>query len=428
LKNKKKKKRKNISENISFYNDSNLFHLTCSDYFLSISDLNISDGINITKNILIFSKKVEKKYNSIKKAVSSFRKNKKLKGTYIAQKNWENVYYYIESSEKVKIISFLNTNLNLKNISNKLQVNSSKQGFQKGKLDLGQIIIINNIVSPKKLIEYYKIAIEARMKYFEHLKLPEHIQKIANNNEFLVIASTIPKKFVKKDNNDLSYVFNQYFEESISKEKQTTKENLEKTPPQEKQTTKENLEKTTSQKKHLQEKDKKEKEDDIEKELIQTVVKSCNNCLKKVNISFGILDYIIAEGVSIDALVDAGMELCVNVEKSKELRKKLKKQLLKSLEDLNVIALLMSAIRCEDDFQSNRLREVDVSNDPSYLYTDEVLGIAIANQIAGTKAIFNFKRYDEEKPGIISKLGPMVDDIFAGLVAGCMSKIFEDEY
>ena len=171
-----------------------------------------------------------------------------------------------------------------------------------------------------------------------------------------------------------------------------------------------------------------DKNNNIEKELIRTIVKSCNNCLKRANISFGILDYILAEGVSIDALVDAGMELCVDVKDSKELRKKLKLQLLKSLEDLNVVALLMSAIRCEDDFQSNRLREVDINDDPAYLYTDEVLGIAIANQIAGTKATFNFKRYDEEKPGIIAKLGPMIDDIFAGLVAGCMSKIFEDDY
>ena len=90
------------------------------------------------------------------------------------------------------------------------------------------------------------------------------------------------------------------------------------------------------------------------------------------------------------------------------------------------IALLMAAIRTEADFTGGRIREVDVSDDPAYLYTDEVLGLAISNQIAGTKATFNFKRYDEAKPGIIGGLGPMVDDIFAGLIAGCMSKIFEE--
>ena len=86
----------------------------------------------------------------------------------------------------------------------------------------------------------------------------------------------------------------------------------------------------------------------------------------------------------------------------------------------------MAAIRTEADFTGGRIREVDVSDDPAYLYTDEVLGLAISNQIAGTKATFNFKRYDEAKPGIIGGLGPMVDDIFAGLIAGCMSKILEE--
>ena len=120
------------------------------------------------------------------------------------------------------------------------------------------------------------------------------------------------------------------------------------------------------------------------------------------------------------------LELVEGVEVTTELKEKLEKQILKSLEDINVIALLMAAIRTEEDLSKGRVREVDVSDDPAYLYTDEVLGLAISNQIAGTKATFNFKRYDEAKPGIIYGLGPMVDDIFAGLIAGCMSKIFEE--
>lgn len=413
-KNNKKKITKNISENISFYSDSGLFNLNNSDYFLAISDLNLANGIDITKNILIFSKKIEKKYNSLDVAISSLKKDKKVKDTYIMQKDLDTIAYFIESSDKINIITFIDTNLKLVNISNNLQVNRSESGFHEGKLDLGQIIVINDVVTPKKLVNYYKIAIEARMKYFEHLKLPEHIQNIVNENEFLVVASIIPEMLINKNNINISYIFNNYFEKIISKEKYNINENK--------------LEKINIKKEYSINKDKNEKYDDIEKELIELIIKNCINTLERANISFGILDYIIAEGVTIDALVDAGMELCVGVEDSKELRDKLKKQLLKSLEDLNVIALIMSAIRCEDDFQSNRVREVDVSDDPAYLYTDEVLGIAIANQIAGTKATFNFKRYDEEKPGIIAKLGPMVDDIFAGLVAGSMSKIFEDDY
>ena len=82
-------------------------------------------------------------------------------------------------------------------------------------------------------------------------------------------------------------------------------------------------------------------------------------------------------------------------------------------------------MRTEQDLTGNRIRELDVSDNPDYLYADEVLGIAISNQIAGTKAALDFKRYDEAKPGIIYGLPPMLDDIFAGLIAGCVSKIFE---
>ena len=104
----------------------------------------------------------------------------------------------------------------------------------------------------------------------------------------------------------------------------------------------------------------------------------------------------------------------------------MKAQILKSITDINVIALIVAAMRTEQDLTGNRIREVDVRDDPAHLYTDEVLGLAISNQIAGTKATFNFKRYDEAKPGIIYGLPPMLDDIFAGLIAGCVSKIFED--
>ncbi|MBR3139924.1 MAG: phosphatidylglycerophosphatase A [Methanobrevibacter sp.] len=120
------------------------------------------------------------------------------------------------------------------------------------------------------------------------------------------------------------------------------------------------------------------------------------------------------------------MELVEGVEVTDELKQKMEAQILKSLTDINVIALLVAAMRTEQDLTGNRIREVDISDDPAYLYTDEVLGLAISNQIAGTKATFNFKRYDEAKPGIIYGLPPMLDDIFAGLIAGCMSKIFEE--
>ncbi|MGF7119499.1 phosphatidylglycerophosphatase A [Methanobacterium oryzae] len=142
--------------------------------------------------------------------------------------------------------------------------------------------------------------------------------------------------------------------------------------------------------------------------------------------SKGVLDFIEGIGIKIEDLVDAGMELCVGVQKSEELYNKLHRQILKSLEDLNVVSFIIAGIRLEEDYKKHRVAGINVDDDPAYLYSDEVFGMSVANQIAGTKAIFNFKRYDEEKPGIIGELGPVLDDIFAGLIAGCMSKIFEE--
>lgn len=170
--------------------------------------------------------------------------------------------------------------------------------------------------------------------------------------------------------------------------------------------------------------------DEDNAELQSLVMKCVREATKRTILNSGfkkaVLDFIESVGVKIEDLVDAGMELCVGVEKSEELYKKLHAQILKSLEDLNVVSFIIAGIRLEEDYAKHRVYGIDVDDDPAYLYSDEVFGMSVANQIAGTKAIFNFKRYDEEKPGIIGELGPVLDDIFAGLVAGCMSKIFEE--
>ncbi|MDI9623581.1 MAG: phosphatidylglycerophosphatase A [Methanothermobacter sp.] len=160
------------------------------------------------------------------------------------------------------------------------------------------------------------------------------------------------------------------------------------------------------------------------KKLKNCIKTSLLETLKNNNIS--IFDQLKEKGINLDDLAEAGLKLCVGVEIDDKLKEKLKRRLIKSLSDINVISLILAAIRAEEDFQHHRIKDVNIDDDPAHLYADEVLGMAVANQIAGTKAIFNFKRYDEEKPGIIGRLGPMTDDVIAGLIAGSMSKIFEE--
>ena len=250
----------------------------------------------------------------------------------------------------------------------------------------GQIILINKSLSPKLLIEIYKTCIKAKTRFFESLHLPLHINNLLNKEDFLVIASNLPEDSI----NDESVM-----DVGVDITQATYDDDYIDIP-------------------------------EFLNQIEESIIINCEDAVKKMGLNFGILDYLVSEGIQIGDLVEAGLDLCVGVEITDELKEKLEAEILKSLTDINVITLLIAAIRTEEDFQNNRLREVDISDDPAYLYTDEVLGLAISNQIAGTKATFNFKRYDEAKPGIIFGLGPMLDDIFAGLIAGCMSKIFEE--
>ena len=355
------------------------------DYFLTFNDLKISDGIDITENIIILSDKILKKeFNDVElmEFIEEYKEENNIEGSYISS-NLKKLKLLKNQYDNYTIVNILNNDLKVKNYDNNLKIIDYNKEYT---CDIGQIILIDYALSPQLLIEIYKTCIKEKTKFFQKLQLPKHIDEILNKNEFLTIACNLPEEcfneeYIMDNGVDISQMV--YDDDNINKE-----------------------------------------------QLIENIKKSisanCQKSLKKMKLNFGILDYLYAEGITVDDLVETGLELCVGVEKTKELKQKVKKEILKSLTDINVIALLMAALRTEEDFQSNHLREVDVSDDPAYLYTDEVLGLAISNQIAGTKAQFNFVRYDMKKPGILSKLGPMIDDIIGGLIAGCMSKVFEE--
>ncbi|MDO5848224.1 MAG: phosphatidylglycerophosphatase A [Methanobrevibacter sp.] len=349
------------------------------DFFLTFSDFLVSDGIDIVENIDII--KGDYDFESLAETAEDFNENEE---SYIAQ-NADSIDYFENIYDDVEIFTFVSNDVEIEDFTDMLKVANSKKGFFDAEINIGNVIYINKILSPKILMKIYKAAIVAKTSYFDSLRLPFHISNILNNHDFLAIVANVPPDSFEQEN---------IFEDSVDIINN-------------------------------------EYDDDFDLDEFITSIKekveiACEDAFKKIELDFGILDYLVSEGILIGDLIDAGMALLAGVEETDELREKLEKQILKSLTDINVIALLMAAIRTEDDLSKGRIREIDVSDDPAYLYTDEVLGLAISNQIAGTKATFNFKRYDEAKPGIISGLGPMVDDIFAGLIAGCMSKIFEE--
>jgi alpha-ribazole phosphatase CobZ len=359
------------------------------NHFLAFSDFEVSDGIDIIENINILSNEYissneDIDFEKIAESSEKFNESNKIEGSYISQ-NFKNTEFLRKSYENLDLFTFLSSDVSVEKFTDELEVVNSSVGFENAQIDISHVIFINKVLSPKLLLKTYKTVLKIKSEFFEALNLPIHIKDILNNNDFLCVASNVPDSTFEEENiidESVDIVNAEYYDNKIDFK-------------------------------------------DFRIAIEDAVIISCEDALEKLKLSFGILDYLVSEGILIGDLVEAGMELCVGVEVTDELKEKLEKQILKSLTDINVITLLMAAIRSEEDLSNNKIREIDVSDDPAYLYTDEVLGLAISNQIAGTKATFNFKRYDEAKPGIIYGLGPMLDDIFAGLIAGCMSKIFE---
>ena len=354
------------------------FNVTKKDYgicinnpnhFLAFSDFTVSDGIDIVENVNIVKAKDE--FRATAKKAEAFNHSQ---GAYIAQ-SVDSLEYFQNTYDDLTVFTFMENDVGIEEFTEYLKVANSEKGFIDARINLSHILYIDKVISPKDLLKIFKIVTNIKAKVLANMCLPLHIQNILNTNDFLAVLTNV------SPSQDLDINNAEYNEIDW---------------------------------------------DDLKIKIEDAVEISLEDAFKYLDLTFGILDYFVAEGILIGDLVDAGMELVEGVEVTQELKDKMEVQILKSLTDINVIALLIAAMRTEQDLTGNRIREVDVSDDPAYLYTDEVLGLAISNQIAGTKATFNFKRYDETKPGIIAGLPPMLDDIFAGLIAGCMSKIFEE--
>ncbi len=132
------------------------------------------------------------------------------------------------------------------------------------------------------------------------------------------------------------------------------------------------------------------------------------------------------KGIKRGDIVASAMELYVSHGiGEEEASKRLDKKIGKALEDPNVSSLLLGAILLEDELYVKR-KNSEIADDPVFLLSDEIIGMAIAEVIGGTYARFEFTRYDQKKPGILSILGPFLDDAVAGLIAGCTSRLYSE--
>lgn len=135
-------------------------------------------------------------------------------------------------------------------------------------------------------------------------------------------------------------------------------------------------------------------------------------------------------GLSEDVLVSSAMELYVphpGVENRDIAEQVFKRELKLALSDPNLSILLYAGMLLEKEGEKGELPGMNkktFDKDLTFLIVDEVIGMSIAKYISGYKGIFEYVRFDKLKPGILSKLGPFMDDVIAGLIGGASANMY----
>ncbi len=135
------------------------------------------------------------------------------------------------------------------------------------------------------------------------------------------------------------------------------------------------------------------------------------------------------QGIALDILIDTAMEMYIYDPETggeKKMRSALRREFKKALKDINVSSLVLAGFLLEEELKKGSvagLTKKKYLSDPVDLIADEMLGMQIANYIAGSRSIFEFERFDKKKPGILKHLPPMLDDIIGGLISGVLVKV-----
>ncbi|MBP7119929.1 MAG: phosphatidylglycerophosphatase A [Methanolinea sp.] len=141
---------------------------------------------------------------------------------------------------------------------------------------------------------------------------------------------------------------------------------------------------------------------------------------------FEVAERLQEKGAGMDEILGAAMELYVpHGVPEREAKDSIRQMIEKYMNDPNISSLLLGAILLEDELYWKRINS-EIKDDPVFLLSDEIIGMAIAECIGGTYARFEFTRYDQKKPGILGSLGPFLDDAVAGLIAGCTSRFYSE--
>jgi len=142
-----------------------------------------------------------------------------------------------------------------------------------------------------------------------------------------------------------------------------------------------------------------------------------------------LLKYLEEKGITLQDLVETALELFVphpGLETEEAAAEMLREEFLDALSDVNVATLEVACFRAQEDAEKGLIPGLSIERFMGRpgLVADELLGLAIANYIAGVRGVFEFTRFDQAKPGILKKLGPLTNDAIGGLVAGVSSNVY----
>jgi alpha-ribazole phosphatase CobZ len=142
-----------------------------------------------------------------------------------------------------------------------------------------------------------------------------------------------------------------------------------------------------------------------------------------------LLKYLENKGITLQSLIDSALEMYVphpGVETVQKATEMLTEEFLDILEDVNISTLIVAAFHAQEEAENGRIPGLTAERflGRPGLVADELIGIAIANYVAGAKGTFEFVRFDQAKPGILKELPPLTNDAIGALVAGASSNMY----
>ena len=218
-----------------------------SDYFLAFSDFTVSDGIDIVENVNILKSKDD--FEKTAKKAEAFNHSE---GSYIAQAV-DSIDYFSNTYGDLTLFTFMANDVVIEDFTENLKVANSPKGFADARIDINHVLYINKTLSPGMLLKIYKTVVKAKAEFLRGLCLPLHIENILNKNDFLAVLCNVAQTSLI-DENSVDIINNQYEDDQLIFEELATS-------------------------------------------IEEAVIISCEDAIEKLELSFGILDYFVSEGI-----------------------------------------------------------------------------------------------------------------------------------